>query len=387
MAEQSTDTMTSPPGFNPNASPNVSPSSPQSASSSPKKMDSVITSALSTENLHQHTVVGMREQILRKYDDDISAGAVCFWCIPTAEGDSQYVAFLLEKQKKMAPYLERAVSLARNLIGPQMRDPLDIREWPLQRVNEQDQWVEVKAKGLLFDCGSSFKAVQVNDELKRYLLKLQNDKMTEVEVLNCNFSRLVLHRFGARFFAVQSVPKKNRVKLPKDLRTKPQGPKLEKGIPTGEPSVKDMVLESQQRGEMMVGEYDHSSIAPTDMDALSVNTGMTVETNMTAATSTKFHSMGHMKYGGLPPPTFSNSMKRQQPGWMSQSASTHYGSDRKEDIQMMGNQERPFTTGDMVMLDGTKWKVRTWTHHLMILQSGGYTKHISNEDFHRIRRL
>ena len=175
------------------------------------------------------TVVGMREQILKKYDDDISAGAVCFWCIPSAEGDSQYVAFLLEKQKKMAPYLEGAVSLARNLIGPQMREPLDIHEWPLQRVSEHDQWVEVKGKGLLFDCGSSSKAVQVNDELKRYLLKLQNDKMTEVGVLICNFSRLVLHRFGARFFAVQSVPEKDlrtkpQVQLLKDLRTKPQGP-------------------------------------------------------------------------------------------------------------------------------------------------------------------
>merc|ERR1719245_1023971 len=57
----------------------------------------------------------IKERFMEQYLNAINAGYNCFWCIPTAEGDTQYVAFLLIKESSKKPVLDEALLIAQQI--------------------------------------------------------------------------------------------------------------------------------------------------------------------------------------------------------------------------------------------------------------------------------
>ena len=83
--------------------------------------------SLNEQNLQELDVQNMgnaRQIYIQKYLDVINAGYNVFYCIPTSEGDSQYVAFLLAKTSSNEVILEEGKRLAVDIARTQHHEKI-----------------------------------------------------------------------------------------------------------------------------------------------------------------------------------------------------------------------------------------------------------------------
>ena len=139
---------------------------------------------------------------------------------------------------------------------------------------------------------------------------------------------------------------------------------------------------------MTYGEWDHASIAPTDMDALSVSSGMTAQTNMTSMTNTKFQQVGHMK---MPQPSYQPSRAPswgKQPGYGGHSERSGASSLTHESGQNAVNGMRELVAGDKVVYQGKEWAVMVVMKKQVFLQRGaGRSKALPRDEVNQLQRL
>eukprot|EP01083_Nonionella_stella_P043420 117126_1 len=106
----------------------------------------------------------LRNNYLNSCFTAINLGCNCFWCIPTADGDSQYVAFLLAKNCKNEKNLIAAQQIAKN----QRNDIVfaSIREWVISEEVKKGYW---KCKGWLIDCKYESYALNIHKVLSNFI--------------------------------------------------------------------------------------------------------------------------------------------------------------------------------------------------------------------------
>jgi hypothetical protein len=173
--------------------------------------------------LNEREPARLCSEMHQSYKSAINAGHDTFWTIPAATEKSVYVTLQLNKSKSNESLLEEAVEVAREVAakhGQMDVQHASIREWiwdlsPRNGVQlKHDAW---KAKGVLFDCGHHTAAYHVHQALQEMLVRRP--------AAPTNFSRFVLSEFAQPFMAVSRMSKKERPKMLKELRHKPQGPK------------------------------------------------------------------------------------------------------------------------------------------------------------------
>merc|ERR1712154_682718 len=144
----------------------------------------------------------------------ILEGYTCFYIIPSAMHNSQYLVFLLSKTKANKPFLRQAQMKIRALatkhgINDQNRIQFaEIREHAIEpnaaqkkSIKEDGCW---HTKGFLADCGNAQIAQEAVRELRIYI-RVQLKKKEKH-----SFCRLILSDFGDLFIRIQNDPNKPR---------------------------------------------------------------------------------------------------------------------------------------------------------------------------------
>eukprot|EP01084_Bolivina_argentea_P257683 434194_1 len=165
-----------------------------------------ISDAVSLINNHNL----QRNNYLNSYIEAINSGSNCFWCIPTTDEPSQYIAFSLMNNSKNDTNLIAAQHIAKN----QKQDALfvEIREFTV-RQDVQKGYLE--SKGWLIDCKDFQSASSVYKVLLNFMPHTFGYKRPE------NFCRIVLQEFGKAYMKVQLHINQKDIAL----KSQPCGPK------------------------------------------------------------------------------------------------------------------------------------------------------------------
>eukprot|EP01083_Nonionella_stella_P300228 1023761_1 len=209
--------------------------------------------ALNYKNLAQlnRQPTNQRNFLVSKYTSAIDLGANCFWAIPTAEGDSNYICFLLMKTHRNDDHLTEAKQIAMSVRSDVMVS--EIREWTARAGSKSGHW---KSKGWFIDCKDSKSAYQISQKLLEFLPKTYGYGKP------ANFCRQVLKEFGDAYVKPRQKPRKG-------IKNKPMGPVF--NYKDGEPSLISM-SECGKPVTFRPGEKDYDAQSEYSMASISNQT-------------------------------------------------------------------------------------------------------------------